>query len=206
MTNYITIIDTDALPEDEPVCIYGYGFYSSQYNTSWDDLTFPATAINPPGAASDPDRETTTGLLLFDAAATELIYCLAQIPHRWKEGSALHPHVHWTKTTSADGNVAWRVRYQIIGIGDVGPGTWSDGETIYTPVTGTPDNDTAWEHLLTNFTAIPMTGQTLSTCVLFEVARIGGDELDTYAADARLLEFDVHIEIDSLGSDSEFIK
>ena len=114
--------------------------------------------------------------------------------------------MHWTKTTSADGNVAWRVRYQIIGIGDVGPGTWSDGETIYTPVTGTPDNDTAWEHLLTNFTAIPMTGQTLSTCVLFEVARIGGDELDTYGADARLLEFDVHIEIDSLGSALEFTK
>jgi len=60
--------------------------------------------------------------------------------------------------------------------------------------------------LLTNFTAIPMTGQTLSSCVLLEVARIGGDELDTYAADARLLEFDLHVEIDSLGSAAEFVK
>jgi hypothetical protein len=194
------------MPNADPVCVYGFGFMSSQYNSSWDDLTFPATAINPPGAASDPGREATTGLLLFDASAVELIYCLAQMPHRWKEGTAIRPHVHWTKTTSADGDVAWRLRYQIIGIGDTGPGTWSDGEIVTTPVTGTPDGDTAWEHLLTNFTEIPMTGQTLSSCVLFELARNGSDEGDTYGADARLLEFDLHYEIDSLGSAEEFTK
>ena len=67
---------------------------SSQYNSCWDDLTFPATAINPPGAASDPGRETTTGLLLFDAAGVELIYCLAQMPHKWKEGTAIQLFQH----------------------------------------------------------------------------------------------------------------
>jgi len=183
---------------------------TTQYHVSWDDLKAPATALNPPGQASDPDREADTGLLLFDAGGTELIYTLMQMPHAWKEGSDISPHVHWTKTTSAAGDVAWRLRYQILPIGAVGPDSWSDGGTVTSPVTGTPDNDTAWEHLLTSFADIDMTDGTsnysLSTCILFEIARIGGDASDTYGADARLLEFDVHYQIDSLGSEEEFVK
>ena len=38
------------------------------------------------------------------------------------------------------------------------------------------------------------------------VSRIGGDALDTYGADAKLLEFDVHYLVDSLGSGGELIK
>ena len=183
---------------------------TTQYHLSWDDLKSPATTINPPGAASDPDRETTTGLLLFGAASTELVYLLLQMPHAWKEGSAISPHVHWTKTTSAAGDVAWNLKYQILPIGKVGPGSWTDAGIASSPVAGTPDNDTAWEHLLTSWTDIDMndgvSDYSLSTCILFEVSRVGGNAADTYGADARLLEFDVHYQIDSLGSEEEFSK
>jgi len=176
----------------------------------WDDLRFPATAINPPGQVSDPDVEATTGLLLFDAAGTELIYALAQMPHSWKEGSEISPHVHWTKTTSAAGNVAWQLRHQILPIGEVGPDEWTDDGIITSPVGGTPDNDTAWEHLISSWPDIPMVDGTskfsLSTCILFEISRVGGNAGDTYAADARLLEFDLHYQINSLGSEVEFVK
>ena len=50
-------------------------------NTSWDDLTFPAAGLNPPGAASDPDRDTTFGYLLFAASGTEIITGAVQLPH-----------------------------------------------------------------------------------------------------------------------------
>ncbi len=36
--------------------------------------------------------------------------------------------------------------------------------------------------------------------LIMQLSRIGADELDTYAADARLLEFDFHYEIDRPGS------
>lgn len=208
MPNYLLVSEDDTIGISGDIVSVGPGYSarSSHAHPSWDDLRFPATAINPPGAASDPGVEATTGCLLFDAASTELIYAMAQMPHHWKEGSTISPHVHWTKTTSADGDVAWRIRYRIIGIGDVGPADWTDGGTVYTTVTGTPDNDTAWEHLLTEFTDIELTGQTLSSCILFEVARIGGATEDTYGADARLLEFDVHYQVDSLGSEQEYIK
>ena len=172
--------------------------------TFWDDLKFPATAINPPGQASDPDREATSGLLLFAAGGTELVYALAQMPHKWAEGNTLHPHVHWQKTTSASGDVGWRLRYKHFSIGETSDGSWTDNGIKTTVATGTPDNDTADEHLITSLGDISMAGKGLSDCILFEVSRIGGDASDTYGADARLIEFDVHFDIDRLGSNNEY--
>jgi hypothetical protein len=175
-------------------------------DTYFEDLRFPATAINPPGAASDPDVEAASGLLLFAAGTTELVYALAQMPHSWSEGSGVFPHVHWQKTTSATGNVLWRLRYKMVPINEVMDAAWSANDDVTSPVAGTPDTDTADKHLISSFTEIDMTGKSLSDCILFEISRIGADAADTYGADARLLEFDVHIEIDAPGSDLEFTK
>lgn len=172
----------------------------------WDDLKFPATAINPPGAASDPDVEATTGLLLFDPGGTELIYALAQMPHAWLEGTEIRPHLHWQKTTSAVGNVAWKCRYKMAPIGEVMDAAWTDLGEKASPVSSTPDTDTADYHMITSLGTITMTDKGLSDCILFEVSRIGGSGADTYGADARLLEFDVHYLIDSWGSRDEFKK
>lgn len=172
----------------------------------WDDLRFPATAINPPGQASDPDVEAASGLLLFAATGTELVYLLAQMPHCWEEGTAVSPHVHWQKTTSASGDVMWQLSYKISAIGEVMDADWTT-VTASSPVASTPDNDTANEHLLTSFTDIAMAGNTLSTCILFRLSRLGDDAADTYGADARLLEFDLHYQTDQPGgSRQEFVK
>ena len=42
--------------------------------------------------------------------------------------------------------------------------------------------------------------------LLIKLSRIGGDASDTYGADARLLEFDIHYQINTLGSELEFVK
>ena len=178
---------------------------TSEFEANWDDLRFPATAINPPGQASDPDVEATTGLLLFAAAGTETIFALVQMPHSWKEGSVVKPHVHWQKTTSADGDVYWQLDYKKIPIGDVMDAEFTTLSAT-TPVSGTPDNDTANEHLLTSFADIDMTGLTLSDCLLCKISRIGGNAADTYGADARLLEFDIHFQINTLGSEQLYTK
>lgn len=173
-------------------------------DTQWDDMKASATAINPPGAASDPDRESTSGLLLFSASGTELVFIFMQMPHSWVEGSEISPHVHWTKTTSASGDVAWRLRYKHFPIGEVGDSSWTDMGIVSDTVGGTPDNDTANEHLISSFGDIDMTGKGLSDCILYELSRVGGDSADTYGADARLLEFDVHFQMDKFGSEERF--
>ena len=179
--------------------------FRDQQVTYWDDLRFPATAVNPPGAVSDPDVDTDNGTFLFSATTTERIALIAQMPHGWLEGSLISPHVHWSKTTSASGDVAWQIEYQIAGVNAVFPGSWTS-EIVYNTVAGTPDTDTVDKHLISSFTDIDMTGELLSTVILFRISRIGGDSGDTYGADARLYEFDVHYQIDGVGSALEFIK
>jgi hypothetical protein len=173
----------------------------------WEDLRFPAQGINPPGAVSDPDVELTTGMLLFAPNATEVVMGVAQMPHAWKEGSVIVPHVHWQKTTSAPGDVLWRFNYDtIVNPGEVSPLTYLTEIDALTPVAGTPDDNTAGRNLISSFGEVEMTDKRISTCILWRLARIGGNAADTYGADARLVEFDIHYQTDQDGSELEFVK
>lgn len=166
----------------------------------WDDLRFPVTAINPPGAASDPDVDATDGTLLFDASSTELVFVQVQMPHRWKLGSPIAPHVHWCKTTSAAGTVSWQLEYRWAEIGSV-LSAWSSSDEATLVVS---DGDTAEQHALSSFTQISPPANGVSSMFLMKISRVGGS--DTYGADAKLLEFDIHYQIDSRGSDTEYVK
>jgi len=176
---------------------------TSQYEANWDDLRFPASAVNPPGQAADPDFDTTNGTWLFAASGTEVIFLIAQMPHAWKEGSTIKPHVHWYKTTSASGNVYWQLDYKKFPIGEVGDAAFT---TIASATAVTGDDDTAQQHILTAFPDVTMSGMTLSDMLIMKLSRIGGDAADTYGADAALMEFDIHYQIDTLGSEQLYIK
>lgn len=169
----------------------------------WDDLRFPVTAVNPPGQVSDPDVDVNSGLLLFASNATELIFIIAQMPHSWLLGSEVRPHVHWCKSTSAAGNVAWRLRYRLSPIGAVST-DWVDHGFANEPATA--DDNTAFQHIINAWEPIQMTDMTLSGIINFELTRVGANALDTYGADARLAEFDLHYQVDSRGSRQEYRK
>ena len=168
----------------------------------YEDLRAPATAINPPGAASDPNRDTGDGTLLFDAGGTELVFVLMQLPHSYKEGTDVSPHIHWCKTTSAGGNVIWQMRYRVYRIGEVAE-AWS---TLTTASVLTADADTAELHAMAEWEDVSGTLLGISDTIIFQVQRTGGAGADTYGADARLLEFDIHYQADSSGSAAEFTK
>lgn len=172
----------------------------------WDDLRFPAQNLRIPGTGTPPGTEAATGFLLFGASSTELVGGIAQMPHAWREGSTIKPHVHWQKTTSAAGNVLWRLDYEIVNNGAVAPMAYGSQIESASPVAGTPDNDTANEILITSLGDIAMSGISISGHLLWKLSRVGGDASDTYGADARLLEYDIHFQIDSRGSIEEFTK
>ncbi|MDB4786310.1 hypothetical protein OAG36_01100 [bacterium] len=173
-------------------------YYSEESN--WDDLKFPATAINPPGAASDPDRDSADGTLLFDAGGTELVVGIAQLPHAWREGSPLRPHVHWAPTDANSGDVLWRFSYDIANVNGVFAGSYTDMDILAAA------DGNALKHQIKGFGDLYMSSYTLSCIIKWKLARIGGDGTDTYSADSRLLEFDIHYEADSVGSGLEFQK
>lgn len=171
----------------------------------WDDLRFPVTALNNLSGAQ-PGLEAATGFLMFDAAGTETVLGLAQMPHSWRESSAIIPHVHWSKSTSAAGNVLWRLQYEIVNNGDTALLTYGTTLDAVTTVDGTPDTNTADKCLISSFGEIDMSGFSISCLVFWKLSRIGGDGSDTYGADARLMEFDIHYELDSLGSRGQYWK
>lgn len=173
----------------------------------WEDLRFPAQGINPPGTIRDPDVDQTLdgfpGTLLFQHDRIEMIAGVAQMSHAWQEGTGIRPHIHWSKTTSDPGDVAWVFAYRFLERG-VAPENWSSdiaGEVVL------PTNDIEEAEGITAFGEITMTDRKASQMMSWRVSRLGGEPQDTYADhDARLFEFDIHYRRDSDGTGGEFIK
>ena len=169
-------------------------------DTSWDDLRFPATSINPPGSVNDADVDTTDGTLLFAANATEICVGVAQMPHAWKMGTDIEAHIHWSPTNTDTGDVYWRFEYEIQPIG----GT-------FTGLTASNTLDTAdgvaQKHQIHELATIDASAiTTVSAIIKWKLSRVGGDATDTYNADAKLLELDFHYQIDGFGSEEEYTK
>lgn len=165
----------------------------------WDDLTYPATGINPPGAASDPSRSTADGLLDFSATATNIIAGVSHLPHRKAFNTKINPHLHWYPATTASGNVVWRYEYKVCPVGGAIP-------VDYTIINLTVAAPGALTHQLTPFGLIDVQDSSLGVILLWRVSRIGGDAADTYPGLARLIEFDIHFWQDSIGSGTEWSK
>jgi hypothetical protein len=186
--------------------------------TVWEDLRYPASSIGLRGntdpdwvqLADDGSRSTGVYVLGFDDTTEEEVYCAVQLPHEWKEGSNIYAHVHWTPpsgTASLTKGVRWGLEYTWANIGVVDgsgtPATFGNTSIIY--VTDS-DTFTADEHRMINFAAIDATGKTFSSMLICRLFRDAASSSDDYADDALLLEFDIHYEIDSLGSNTRSSK
>jgi hypothetical protein len=129
------------------------------------------------------------------------------MPHSWKLGSVVHPHIHYRQTAAAIPNFLLQYRWQVNG----------QAET------------TAWTNYICNVAAYPYTsgninqivhdggitppiGATISDIVEFRVLRDNGNTsglfagADALSATVRVKFFDVHYEIDTLGSNTEYVK
>ena len=72
--------------------------------------------------------------------------------------------------------------------------------------TAVSDGNTANRHALTRLGNIAASDKHISDMLLMKLSRLGTNENDTYAASARLIEFDIHYQVNSPGSRQEFIK
>jgi len=171
----------------------------------WDDLRFPAQAINPVGLTAAAGQDTTEtdfpGTLLFDATTSETCAGVAQMPHSWIAGTSIRPHIHWAKSTSASGGVVWHFYYRLINR-QAAPESWVG------PVVGADvltDGNTANAETITTFGEINMTSRAPSSMIAWRLYRMPAETADNYAADARLFELDFHYRVGSLGTGLEFI-
>lgn len=178
---------------------------SDKISDQWSSIGFNATVIKPIGLAGDPDIDTTNGVYLFDSLLTEVLFFSSELPRDWKEGTILKPYIHWQKTTSASGNVKWRLEYKWAPVNEVMDSSFTsvDVSTVDSSVT---DDNTADKTLLSGFGDISTVGKQINDILILKLSRIGGDAADTYGADARFLEFDIYYQKDTFGSKEVLVK
>ena len=181
--------------------------------TVFDDLLVPVTSTTK-GGTKDPSFSVfkTNGsgsqgvfTYWFDSDSEEELYFTAQLPHSYKEGSNIYPHVHWVvKANGSDGQkVSWGLECNWANRGDI----FGSTNILYANTSSPNETLVADKQYLTPFSSISGTGKTVSsmlTCRVFRNATGAGSSTDNYAADAGLLEIDFHYEKDKLGSDEEF--
>jgi hypothetical protein len=171
-------------------------------STYWEDLRFSASVLQLAPGATHPALDTTLVGRLFRHTATDTLYAAAQLPHAWREGTVLKPHIHWTKTTAAEGGVYWRLEYRWASVGAV----ISDAVTIGASAVSVGESDDSNRHAITALPEIAGTGRKISDMLLMKISRVHDNVADDYAASARLLEFDIHYQVSSPGSRREYIK
>lgn len=148
-------------------------------------------------AGVPPAFDATIPGYLFDAATLERVAGVFQFPRSWERSNEVHFRVHWTKTTSAAGNVRWKLRRRNASVGAVIDAAWTDDASVTLTTT---DNNLADEHLITEFTSLAVGSLRPGDSLLFHIERDAADAADTYAADARLLGVDVIYYAELLGS------
>lgn len=180
----------------------------------WDDLRTPGHAVRASGG-SPPDLVAGFGgnaslySLQFNGAGStvEEVFFDIQMPHTWKQGSVIYPHVHFspTSTNTAD-TVSRTVRFVL-------DYTWvnvNDAFGVVSSVEMTKafiPNDALWQHLIaSNATGIDGTGKNISSVLKCRLYRDPGNAADTYPQDVALNSFDIHFQVDSLGSTLEYTK
>ena len=175
--------------------------------TVWDDLRV-APDVKGTGAKDPSWSAWLSGLYLYDfdnaaAGSEKEIWFNIQMPHGWKEGTSVYPHVHWVNDTAGTAGqvVRWGLEYTVAKIGATFPAV----TTVYaTTIVGGGDITVADEHLITSFDPITMTGNTISTILVCRLFRNSSNAADTYSGTAGLLSIDWHFEIDKIGSSTEF--
>ena len=185
--------------------------------TVWNDLTVPATSVRPSGA-TPPDFQNSPAFggdsslwyFTFNGAGTspiEEVFFTVQLPHDYKQGSDIYPHVHFAPTSTNGGDtnsrtVRWYLAYQWANI----DGTFGSSATVSMDKAFVP-NTSLWSHLIAgNVASVSGTGKNISSILMCRLYRDPGDAADDYPQDAAVLYFDIHYESDTVGSRSRNTK
>jgi hypothetical protein len=170
-----------------------------RYGTShYDDVRISVNNVRVPASAA-PSWAAFRGTQLLEfqtaPASNESVYFAVQLPHRYKEGTDVTFHVHWSKTGTNTGNVIWGIEYSWQNEGGVIPAS----TTIYKTTAG---SGTAYTFQSSDFAAITGTGKNMNSCLLCRLFRDTNDAADTCTDSAFLMEIDLIIEVDGPGSDA----
>lgn len=178
------------------------------YGVRWDDLR---VSLDKGSVAASLDYFTgSSGPQIYffrNNASDEAMSFMVQLPHTWKEGTTIYPHIHWSPRASASGNVEWVFEYSWV---NYSPSTPQVFPAITTSAVVASGPFTAKSHMITGLTTsnagIDGTGKKISSILMCRILRNSSRTNDTFNEDAGVLFIDFHIMVDATGSKQEFIK
>ncbi len=137
------------------------------------------------------------------------VFFSVQLPHNWREGSPIYPHVHWApQTTGQNGAVVWGLEYTWVNYNETTPIAFPNSVIMTATsasINGTSDAD---KHLITPLGTLTPNGNQdkISSILMCRFYRKSGDSADTYNGDAAVLSVDFHYEMDGIGSHTQYVK
>jgi len=171
----------------------------------WDDLVIPTARVKLGGANPASEQAYRGGLVAaFSTSSDNYMYFTFQLPHRYKEGTDLEFHIHWTIPVSGAGggtaeNVQWIFTSSASSPG-IGPAFETfPVETTHPALTVDVRSIAAHSHMATGIATIGGSGFKISECIICSLHRNVGVAND-YASEAYLVSLDIHYQVDPVGS------
>lgn len=164
-------------------------------STVWDDIRVSLVTRGSGGV--NPVFSQIQGVLYaykFSGTADNEIFFEIQMPHSWREGTTIYPHVHWASNGTSTSNVTWGLSYEWQNINGIFGGAYS---TITNSVAA---SGVAKRQQISNIndTGITESDKKISSMILCRLYRSGNSDANN--DECFLLAFDVHYEVNTLGS------
>lgn len=159
--------------------------------------------------ASDIVQNNAEGSLTYKTSATTADYVIIniQINHDWKFGSDIKPHLHWFQASATMPH--WLIQYRWQKNGSAKTTAWTNQKwaaNAFTYSAGTLNQITGFGSIaapagysISDILQIRLIRDTANASTLFTGA-------DALAASVEAVSFDVHREIDTVGSRQEYVK
>jgi len=169
--------------------------------TVWEDQQVSIGAVGK--GASFPADTLYKGsqVLAFNKAQLNQIYFTAQLSHKYEEGSEIEFHIHLAYPDNGAGSSRWEFTFSWANINATFPVETTVRRTVGSPTTTDYHQLTSIDASVEGFA-----GKTISSILLCSLMRRGTHIDDTYDNDIYLTALDFHIECNTIGSRTEFVK
>lgn len=169
---------------------------------------------NPTWAKMKDNGSSSRGVYTYtfsnqSSSLEQEVFFSLQLPHNWKEGSSIYPHVHWSpQTTGKTGSVVWGLEYTWVNYNATTPIAFPNTIIITATSAGINGSSDADKHLITALGTLTPSGtqDKISSVLMCRFYRKSGDDADTYNGNAAVLSVDFHYEMDGIGSHTLYVK
>lgn len=173
----------------------------------WRDALTDSLLLKQAGTGVSTNATESTVDFITGANLSDWVYCNIQLNHDRDHTSPIYPHIHWLQAQNNVPNFLLEYRWQVLGGAKTTAWTQIKCNTAaFTYTSGTL-------HQICYAGAVnPPVGTTISDIVQWRIYRDNANTstkfagADPYTTTVGILAFDLHLQINSLGSTDEYAK